>query len=55
MSSEISDGLLITATVVGPILAVQAQKWVEVWREDRARRLQVFKTLSIEAAGQGAL
>ncbi len=45
MSSEISDGLLIVATLAGPVLAVQAQKWVERWRDDKARRVQLFKTL----------
>jgi hypothetical protein len=41
----ISDGLIIAATILGPILAVQAQKWVERFRETRNRKLQVFATL----------
>jgi hypothetical protein len=41
----ISDELLIAATVLGPILAVQAQKWVERWRDYRGRKLWVFQTL----------
>lgn len=34
----ISDGLIILATVVGPIAAVQAQKWIERSRERANRR-----------------
>src|SRR4030095_15191097 len=31
--------------LAGPILAVQAQKWLEIRREERGRKLQIFKTL----------
>lgn len=41
---KISDELLILATIVGPILAVQAQKFVERATENR-RRLGIFYTL----------
>jgi hypothetical protein len=41
----VSDWVIVTATLLGPILAVQAQKWIERSRENRARRLQVFHTL----------
>jgi hypothetical protein len=41
----ISDGLLILATVTGPILAVQAQKWVERATDKRRQRLLIFSTL----------
>jgi hypothetical protein len=41
----ISDGLLILATIAGPILAVQAQKWVERATEKRRQRLMIFTTL----------
>jgi hypothetical protein len=41
----ISDGLLILATVAGPILAVQAQKWIERVTEKRRQRLLIFSTL----------
>lgn len=40
-----TDGLMIAATFLGPIAAVQAQKWVERWRDQERRRLDVFKTL----------
>ena len=33
------------ATVSGPIFAIQIQKYLESWREIRARRLQVFRIL----------
>lgn len=41
----LSDSLIIVATLLGPILAVQAQKLVEVLRERRQRKLWVFQTL----------
>lgn len=40
-----NDITLILATIAGPILAVQAQKWIERWREVKTRQEQVFKTL----------
>lgn len=39
------DWITIIAIIVGPILAVQAQKFVESIREKRNRRLTLFKTL----------
>lgn len=41
----LNDWLIVGATLLGPILAVQAQKWVERSRETRARKLQVFHSL----------
>jgi hypothetical protein len=41
----ISDGFMITAVVLGPILAVQVQKFIEKWNEARGRKLGIFKTL----------
>lgn len=41
----ISDGLMLLAVLVAPFLAVFAQKKIELWREQRARKLWVFKTL----------
>jgi hypothetical protein len=40
-----SDIVMVIAVVLGPILAVQAQKWIELLREDRNRRLFTFKRL----------
>ena len=37
--------LMLVAVLAGPILAVQAQKWIEGWKESRQRKLWVFKTL----------
>lgn len=42
---SLTDALIISATLVAPLLAVQAQKWLERFREDHDRRLRVFKTL----------
>jgi hypothetical protein len=36
---------MIAAILCGPVLAVQAQKWIETAREKRNRRLNVFKRL----------
>lgn len=40
-----SDWVVVAATLLGPILAVQAQKWLERFKESRARKLLVFHTL----------
>lgn len=45
MDLKLTDGLIIVATILGPILAVQAQKWLERGREIKNQRLRVFKTL----------
>jgi hypothetical protein len=40
-----SDWLIVAATIAGPVLAVQAQKWIERFRERRGRKLWVFQQL----------
>jgi hypothetical protein len=40
-----SDWAIVTATLVGPILAVQAQKWIERRQEASNRKAWVFNTL----------
>ncbi|WP_199053939.1 DUF6680 family protein [Aquitalea sp. ASV15] len=40
-----SDVAIVFATLLGPILAVQAQGWLDSRREERRRRLNVFHTL----------
>ena len=42
---EAKDWVMVGATIAGPILAVQAQKWVERAREATNRRALVFTTL----------
>lgn len=42
---KLSDILMIIAVLMAPIVAVQIQKTLEVFREVRGRRLRVFKTL----------
>lgn len=44
-SITISDGLIVLATLLGPVLAVQAQKWVERARKTSDMRSWVFTTL----------
>src|SRR3989338_11455892 len=39
--------LTIIAIIVGPILAIQVQKFLESKREEKKRRLRVFKTLMV--------
>jgi hypothetical protein len=41
----LSDAAIVIATVGGPILAVQAQKWLERDRTIMERRRQIFRTL----------
>ena len=37
--------ITVSAIIIGPILAVQAQKWLETIRYKKHRRLQLFHTL----------
>lgn len=37
--------LIVLSTLVAPLLAVQAQKWLERFRENQEQKLRVFKTL----------
>jgi hypothetical protein len=46
------DWLIIMATIMGPILAVQAQKAVERFRERRNRKAWVFHTLMATRAAR---
>jgi hypothetical protein len=39
------EWLIIFATFLGPVLAVQAQKFLERWREGKNRKIWIFKTL----------
>jgi hypothetical protein len=49
---DTKDWMVIAATIAGPILAVQAQKWVEIFRERRSRKLSVFQTLMATRAAR---
>lgn len=40
-----NDWAIVTATLLGPILAVQAQKWIERATERRRRKHWIFETL----------
>lgn len=52
MNIETKDWIMVIATLLGPILAVQAQKWIEVAREHRARKLRVFTQLMATRAAR---
>ena len=41
----IPNWLMIIAVLAGPVLAVQAQKWIEKSRQKRVRKLWIFDTL----------
>ena len=41
----ISDWLMISAVLIGPIIAVQLTRYLDNKKEQRERKLQVFKTL----------
>ena len=45
INMDSKDIIMTLAVIIGPILAVQAQKIVEGFKEKRARRMGVFKTL----------
>jgi hypothetical protein len=51
---ELSVWLIVMATIAGPILAVQAQKMVERFRERRVRKLWIFHTLMATRANRTA-
>jgi len=42
---NLTDFLTISAIILGPILAVQAQKWIEKHQAETNRKLYIFKTL----------
>jgi hypothetical protein len=42
---KLVDYLTLAAVVLGPILAVQAQKWVEDFRDKKSRRVRIFQAL----------
>jgi hypothetical protein len=39
------EWIMIAAILLGPVLAVQAQKWLESLKEQRSRKLWIFRTL----------
>lgn len=42
---KLTDVAIVVAALVGPVLAVQAQKWLERKRNMNERRLAIFRTL----------
>jgi hypothetical protein len=42
---KVGDLAIVCATLLGPVLAVQAQKWIERARESKQRKVAVFRTL----------
>ncbi|MFQ6081945.1 MAG: DUF6680 family protein [Candidatus Aminicenantia bacterium] len=42
---NLNDWLIIGAILIGPILAVQIQKFIESRKEKKNRKMQIFKTL----------
>jgi len=49
------DWAVVGATLVGPVLAVQVQKYLERWREANQRRERIFKTLMATRASRLSL
>ncbi|PIL19521.1 hypothetical protein P775_14185 [Puniceibacterium antarcticum] len=42
---RLTDVAIVAAALLGPVLAVQAQKWLERKRDVKERRLSIFRTL----------
>lgn len=42
---QYKDFIMTVAVILGPILAVQVQKYLEQFREKKKRRLEIFRTL----------
>lgn len=40
-----TDAAIVAATFLGPVVAVQLQKYLERWRDERDRRTKIFKKL----------
>jgi hypothetical protein len=57
MQIELSfhDGLIAACTLVGPVLAVQAQKWIERAAAKRARKKVLFESLMMTRGETNAL
>lgn len=49
---ETKDWIMVIAVILGPILAVQVQKRLEVLRERRNRKLQVFQDIMATRAAR---
>jgi len=49
---EVSDVAIILATLIGPVLAVQAQKWLERSRAIQDRRNHIFRVLMATRAAR---
>lgn len=45
LNMELKDWITIGAVILGPVLAVQAQKFLEIRRDRKRRRLHLFKVL----------
>ena len=48
----VSDIIMVIAILLAPLLAVQIQKWIEIFRETRQRKLYVFHTLMATRAAR---
>jgi hypothetical protein len=42
---RMGEAAIVFATLLGPVLAVQAQKWIERARERKQRKIGIFRTL----------
>ncbi len=49
---RISDSLIVAATLLSPLVALQVQKWLDKVREVKAGRLWVFRTLMATRAAR---
>lgn len=49
---KLSDAAIVAATLIGPVLAIQAQKWLERGRAIRDRRISIFRALMATRAAR---
>lgn len=52
MTVTISDGLIVAATLLSPVIALRVQKWIEERKERRRLQLQVFYDLMATRASR---
>ena len=49
---DLTNALMLLAVLLGPLLGVQTQKWIERRQERRGRKLLIFKTLMATRAAR---
>lgn len=49
---QAADWMIVLAVLLGPLIAIQVQKWLELARENKRRKIQVFQALMSSRASR---